>query len=312
MPNAPSPDRPLVDALARFWFRGLPAERLALLRIAVGLFALVYHLGSWETFWRPKGAVFFAPVGPLAFLDAPPSPDLVLATYCVGVAASVAFVLGFRHAVSGPLFAVTFTLLTTYHNSWSMIYHSENLAVWQVVVLAFAPSADVLSLDAREGRTKRRKDGHYGWAVRLVIATAVACYFLAGVAKVAGDLGLDWAHGAELRKQVGADALRKHLLGDRGDAPPIVGWTRTWLYSAIGVLTLVVEIGAPIALFHRRIGMVWAVLVWMMHFGILIVMGIVFRYPLTTIPLLAFFPIERAIPWARARLAGGSTRRASG
>jgi len=51
--------------------------------------------------------------------------------------------------VSGPLFALLFALVTSYRSSFSMIYHSENLMVWHVLVLGLAPSADAWSWDAR-------------------------------------------------------------------------------------------------------------------------------------------------------------------
>jgi hypothetical protein len=215
------------------------------------------------------------------------------------MAANVAFVLGLRHAIVGPLFALTLTVVLSYRNSFSMVYHSENLLVWHAIVLAASPSADALSLDA--GRRKKRMASHYGWPIKLMVAVALAVYFLAGIAKLTGELGLDWAHGEELKKQVATDAIRKFALGSRDAEPPVLGWESTWVYTAIGVVTLVVEVGAPAAMIHPRLGMVWAASAWLMHWGVLLVMGIQFRYPLSGVALLPFFPIERVWDRLRAR-----------
>ena len=125
----------------------------------------------------------------------------------------VAYVLGLGFRVSGPAYALLLFWLLSYRNSWSMIYHTQNLIVVNVLVLGVARSADVFSLDAavrglaaRFRRTSGRPAAGwlslsgeaYGWPIRLMAATTLCAYFLAGVAKVSGAYGWGWAGGTAL------------------------------------------------------------------------------------------------------------------
>src|ERR1051326_5282287 len=101
-----------------------------------------------------------------------------------------------------------------------MIYHSDNLVVLHVIVLALARSADALSLDALLRRVRQpsppsaaQASWQYGWPVKLMCALTVSAYFVTAVAKLSGPLGLSWASGHALRSQMAVDAIRKDLLG---------------------------------------------------------------------------------------------------
>lgn len=292
-----------VRELGKWWFSPAPPERLAILRIAVGTFCFAYGvLRYWDLAGLGSGDPrTFLPEGPIALLlDAPPSRSLFDTVYAVTLLANLAFVAGFRFAFTGPLFAVLYMVEASYSSSWSMIYHSENVIVWQLFALALSPAADALSLDRarlarRSGREPKSSSWRYGWPVRLVAAVTAACYFVAGTAKVAGDLGWRWAEGDALRKQVAADAIRKTVLGDVVGTEPFLPWHYVELFTAIGVLTLVLELGAPTAVLWRRVGFVWAALVWSMHWGIYFVMGIKFRFQLSGLVVLAFVEPERAL-----------------
>jgi hypothetical protein len=71
-----------------------------------------------------------------------------------------------------------------------------------------------------------------------------------------------------------------------------------WLLSAGSVLTLIVEIGAPLALFHRYLGWSWALATLAMHQGIALLMGISFPYQTFGLAFLCFLPVERLLPAA--------------
>jgi len=49
------------------------------------------------------------------------------------------FVLGWRHRVSGPLFAALLLWTISYRNSWSMVFHSDNVLVLHAAALASPP-----------------------------------------------------------------------------------------------------------------------------------------------------------------------------
>lgn len=306
------------DQFGRWWFEPAPPERLAILRIAVGVFCFAYGAARYQDLAPLASADprLFLPQGPIAFFTpSPPSRGVLDAVFAATMLANLAFMIGFRFAVTGPLFAALYLLVASYRSSWSMIYHSENVIVWQLFAIGFSPAADALSMDARgvnrarrvrsPGRDPRASSWRYGWPVRLVSAVTAACYFVAGTAKVAGDLGWGWAEGDALRKQVAADAIRKAALGEVSGSEPFLPWESVQLFTLIGVMTLVLELGAPAAVLWRRVGFVWAVMVWSMHWGIYFVMGIKFRFQLTGLVVLAFIEPERALfairAWLRRR-----------
>ena len=71
------------------------------------------------------------------------------------------------------------------------------------------------------------------------------------------------------------------------------------LFLTIGVMTLIVELGAPLFLLHRRGAMAWAVSAFFMHWGIFFIMGIRFRYQLAGLIFASFFPVDRWVIGAR-------------
>ena len=232
--------------------------------------------------------------------------------------------LGWRFGLSGPLFAVLLLLVVSYRNSWSMIYHVDNLLVLNILVLGLTRSADALSLDALGGRSlfdawdrfvaeegemdaasPDRSGWHweYGYPIRLLCAVTVAVYALSAIAKLAGPVGLNWALGEGLRNQIGFDALRKELL--EGGAQPLatIVFNNIPLATAIGIGAIVLELGSIVALFNERIGRLWAIAAYGMHWGIHAVMGITFWYQLTGLAFAPFLVSEGLVHWCRVEVA---------
>jgi hypothetical protein len=297
------------ERLLALWYVPAPAARLALLRIAVGAFATYYLI----TRLRPLTNVAdlhdwqFAPVGPVSFLARPLPSSLVLAIGVIAIALAVAFALGFRYRVVAPAFALLLLWVTSYRNSWGMLYHTDNLLVFHSLLLAVAPAADTLSLDARRLRQQGQpaapqgEHGRYGWVIRALCVVTVAAYLTAGVAKLKLG-GVAWAGGEQLRAQVAFDNLRKVMLGR--EASDIGVWMvrHPTLFAPLAALTLLIELGAPMALIHRRAAQAWTLGAWGFHIGVQVTMHITFLYPLSFVPFLAFFRVERALPVLHATL----------
>lgn len=73
-----------------------------------------------------------------------------------------------------------------------------------------------------------------------------------------------------------------------------------WLHTPIALMTLVLELGAPLAVltvFEGRLRRAWVFGLWSMHLGILAVMAIGFLYPLSGAAYACFFAVE--VPMAR-------------
>jgi hypothetical protein len=305
----------LLRVLNEFWFPEVPAARLAMLRILIGgwafcLVAADYSL--WVGIGR-SSPVLFHPVGVAAFLSHPIPAVWNQALIIATVLASVLFVLGWRHRIIGPVFAALLLWVLCYRQSWSMIYHSMNLPVLHILVLGLAPAADALSLDARRKRVAQGGQDppsgwQYGFPIQLICAVTVLGYFVTGVAKVAGPLGWSWVTGEALRSQVAADTIRKEVLGEVGS--PLFFWLygQAWLFTMMGIHTMIVELGAPLALLNKRVGRAWACLAFVMHWGILFLMKITFRYHLSGILYASFFDVERIPVWIRELYARRTAR----
>ncbi len=280
-------------AIDRWWLAAAPASRLAALRVLVGGFALVYVASRYPYFtsYTRFDPSTFAPVGIVSLLSAPLPAAAVHAITSLCVAAGVAFVLGWRFRWLAPVFAGLLLWTLSYRNSWGMIFHTENLLVCHVLVLAFAPSADALSLDARS-RAAPAPDPRHGWPIKLMCLIAVVTYMLAGIAKLRHG-GAGWASGDVLRNYVATDNLRKILLGSDHSPLAIPLLASPWAFSGLAVVTLILELGAPLALLGRRIAAVWVAAVIAFHWGVLALMLIAFPYPMSGIGLACFFRPER-------------------
>ncbi len=306
----------LLDRLGERWMAPMPKERLATLRVAVGLFAWCYvtlrlfHFGDFTRLqdFRPVGVVGLLLEAPL-----PPSTTwgLAIATSLTGLA----FALGWRFVVTGPAFAALLLWVTSYASSWGMIFHTENLLVLHVIVLCVCPAADAWSLDAR-GRPTTPDEGEdvderYGWPVRLMCLLTVITYAIAGYTKLRVS-GLQWATSDLLRNYVAYDALRKAELGSVHS--PLGAWLASvpWVWQPIAFISLAIELGAPLALLGRRAAVVWVIAAWLFHVGVAALMAIVFVYPITGIAFAGFFPVERLMEKVHAKLAAARSATRSG
>ena len=290
-----------MTAALRAWFAPAPAKRLGLLRILAGGFAVGYvivrspHLAGFADFDSSR----FQPVGVVGvLLDAPMAAWLLRASVVATIVAGVGFVTGWRFRFTGPLFAMLLLWVTSYNNSWGKILHTENLMVLQVLILGFTASSSAYSLDARRSRSHPQSHERYGWPIKLMMLVTVLAYFVSGWAKIRSG-GFNWVTDDVLRNQIALDNLRKIQLGDFHS--PVGGWLVRfgWVFPPIAVTSLVVELGAPLALTRKWVGQLRAASAWVFHIGILALMAIAFPYQLLGIGFAPFFPVERV--WDRVR-----------
>ena len=291
--------------LMRYWFEPAPAARLAVLRVASGGYALWYIWTRRDLLSElARGdAALYDPVGVFDLLRVPIDPALFECIVWMTLLSGVLFVLGFAHRIVGPIFSVLLLTTMCYRNSWSMIYHMDNGLVVHVLILGVTRSADAFSLDAvrrrHNGRPSAEPDESYGWPIKLICAVTAAGYFLAGIAKITGPAGLGWALGTSLRDQIAVDTLRKEVLEGGGGWLAHALYRQIWLFTLFGVGTYIVELGAPVAVFNRRLGRVWALLTWSLQWGIFLIMGIQFRYQLSFLTFLSFFDCEKLLTAVR-------------
>lgn len=266
--------------------RPASARALALVRVvACGALAATVAGRLVATVDLAERGIAWEPVGVLGPLGAPPAGAVVAVVFAVSLGAGVAATLGWRWRVSGPLFAATGLVATSLATSWGMVFHTDNLAMLHVAVIALAPAADAWSLDAR-GAGPPGDDVRYGFPIRLAALVTAATYVLAGWAKLRIG-GLEWLDGDTLRSLVAHDNLRKELIGAVSTplAGPVV--RQAWLFAPMAIVTVAVELVAPLALVGRRAARAWVAVAWTFHVAIVAFMTVTFWYPLS---LMAFVP----------------------
>lgn len=297
--------------LMRWFFQPAPATRLGVIRLLVGGYS-VYYLARRRRMFAHIAETdpeVFAPVGPARLLDRPLSPRTARRGTDATLAAGIAFTLGAGHRITGPLYSALLTWTLAYRNSWSMVFHCDNLLVLHAIVLGASRCADAVSVDAvaRHGWDWRRAmsagtvHGRYGWPLHAMNAVTAASYLLAGIAKIEGELGWRWVRGDALRRQVAVDGVRKEVFGAAASPLAYLMYRRTEIFTAMAVTSLAVELAAPVALISPRVGRRWALAAFGMHWGILAIMKIKFRYQLSGLAFLSFFTMNKLLRWVGIR-----------
>ncbi len=278
------------------WLLGpAPPERLAVLRLAAGGYALANVFISTGEFARlaDRAATQFEPVGLAGLLDGPVPTPWLWSLYVISVISGLAFVAGAAFRVSGPVFSLAALAWATYHASWGQMLHFEHLVTLHLLLIGFSPAADALSLDARRNdRGARAPATRYGWPVRLLAIVTVITYLLAAVAKIRIG-GSAWTDGTTLANHIGYSATRLDLLGE--PRPPLSTFVigQDWLLRPMAVGGLGVELLAPLALLGGWFRRLWVPSILAFHLGTLTTMFVFFSYNGLGFALLPLYRLER-------------------
>lgn len=264
----------------REWFSLVPARRLELVRRCTFGYATAWLVVRFPYVADVANlpARRFEPVGVLDWMVEPPSRPLVIGLWLLTLVTCGLVTLDRAVRFVAPVGALGMLVLATFTSSYGQVFHTEHLLVLHLLVLAVGvliePPADP------GGETS-------GWPLNLMMAIVVLTYVLAGVAKLRWS-GAEWVTGDILQNWIAIDNLRKLLFEDIHS--PIGGWLSSigWVWFPAAVLTLVVELGAPLALVPGRLRNVWLVAAWGFHVGVLALMAILFPYQLFGFAYLAF------------------------
>jgi hypothetical protein len=264
----------------RTWFAPVPARRLELVRRCTFGYALAWLVVrfAYVADVASLPARRFEPVGVLNWMDEPPSRPLVIVVWLVTLVACGSTTLDQAARFAAPVGAVGMLFLATLTSSYGQVFHTEHLLVLHLAVLAVGALVEPPAQS--DGETS-------GWPLNLMMAIVVVTYVLAGVAKLRWS-GAEWVTGDVLQNWIAIDNLRKLLFEDLYS--PIGGWLSTigWFWFPVAVLTLVVELGAPLVLVPGRARTGWLIAAWGFHLGVFALMAISFPYQLLGIAYLAF------------------------
>ncbi len=292
----------LVHRVDRWLLAAAPPQRLAVLRIAVGVYGLVNLIVSVGEFARlaERPAGEFEPVGIAGLLDAPASPVVLWSLFAASLVSGVGFTIGARFRLSGPLFALCTLIWASYHASWGQMLHFEHLLVLFALIIGVSPAADALSIDRRRRREPETSDHvRYGWPVRLLAIVTVVTYVLAGVAKLRIG-GVAWVDGSTLANHIAYSATRQDLLGE--PRPPLASLVvrQDWLIQPMALAGLGVELLAPLALLGGWCRRLWVPAAIVFHLGTLTTMFVFFPFNGLGFALLPLYRAERLVPAVRS------------
>ena len=186
--------------------------------------------------------------------------------------------------------AAWFLHLCSVKSGGLVTYGVDALTTTGLFYLMFSPLPDRLSLD-HSWRKKLADSQFLGFWRRVLQLHLCLIYFFSGLTKA---LGRDWWNGINLWRS---------LIRPPFDLIPAEILVRfKYVFPIAGVAVLLLEIGYPFLIWHRRIGPRWLFAILVMHAGIGLAMGMyLFASVMIFLNLAAFGP---GILWSEKTRAG--------
>jgi hypothetical protein len=218
----------------------------------------------------------------------------------------VAAAAGLRTRWTLPAAALCYALLGSILRSYDHIFHQGIVPLYALVLLAFTPCGDALSVD----RWLRRRRGlpvpparepalAYGLG-RLLVWLAIALpYVLAGLSKIR-NAGPWWWEAANMRQMVFAMVAEPTHFGFQGWR--LLAGAPAWVWSLMGLGSLLAELLFGLVLVSPLARRVLPALVVAMHAGILFIQNIFF--PDLIAIQAVFYSWRRPVDALRRGLAG--------
>ena len=208
------------------------------------------------------------------------SPAAVTAWHYATLAALVCVTLGLFTRTTIVIAAVLYVAELGVLRSFYFFSHIGLVPWYSLVVLAFTRCGEGFSLDRmiRIWRQLPTPDPevatrYYAWARWMVWFSVAITYVLAGLSKL-GNSGWRWWEGTNLMALVYRNALN----ASRGEMNGFLTstWVPHWAYTVMGIVSLLVELGAVLLLFSKLARLVLPAILAAMHYGIIVVMAIPF------------------------------------
>lgn len=287
----------MIKYMKNLFLQGSHPSRLDLFRFVFSLVCLwLYSSVPWDFYghipecaWNPPGpakVLFPKPINTETLLFLPP----VFLT-------SLAFLsIGLFTRIAAWTCAISFFILFTPMNAEIYAEHSTNAVMLTFFILALSPTlGSQYSLDSLMGINRSASSHEFEdsiWPVRLIQFLFFVMFFAAGVSKLV-QTGPEWASAQNIQKILDyTSATLKPFMWYSWQSD-LHSWVRNSdvLLSAVGVGTLVIELGALFFFCNQRWQILGLLLISSLQLGIFLVTNITFGY---------FYPMYLIfIPWER-------------
>ena len=260
-----------------FWFSPSTPTNLGFCRFSFCLLMLFHFRNHYHTGWASVSDVFWHPTPLFQLFSIPVFPDPVL--YGLDIVWTVAIATSaiglFTRTSTMVAFVLSFYLLGLPHN-FGKVSHSDAMVVLIMGIFAASYCGHSWSLDSLWRRYRGRPfdtamSSEYTWPIRLIWSLLVLIYFGAAVSKLTYG-GWAWISG---------DTIARYLVTTQYTALPPTSWAPYvvqygWICFLIALATVVLEFLAPLALVHPIARLILIPSLWLMQFGIWLLMGVMF------------------------------------
>ncbi len=277
-PSLQHPRSPLADRICSFWEAPVAPRPLALFRIglsAVLLVKAISIMGHLNDLYGRHGIVEWSVMSEnrppglpnLSWVDSALnwvglSPALAVPlSFSVYVAALIGLLLGQSTRLSAGVAWLAHTTLLT--SSVMSIYGVDRFAQIGLFYCLCFPVGHALSLDAGNGRVAPGPSFQAWFGLRMLQLHVCIIYVACGVEKAVGTA---WWSG---------EALWQALMTSYyGPVDCSILASAPWLAQGLGWMTLLLEAGVILFVWHPRARLVWVVGIVGMHLGIAVLMSL--------------------------------------
>ena len=274
--EASTPRVGTTSAWKRFWFEPTAATNLGFCRLLFFGLMFLYAVPLDDRGWHSIPASFWNPMYVFARFHLPVLNDgaMFVAQSVWKISLLLACVGLFSRISAGIAFVLSLYLIgVTYNNG--KVEDMTAIAILSEGILALSLCGDAFSLDNlifRRHQAPRPLSGEYRWPIRMIWTLMATVFFCAGFAKLRHS-GLHWASP----RQFGALLISRYY--DPSPPPTHLGLfiaARPWLSIPMAAGSMMLEVGAPLALFSRHARWFIPAMLFGMQIGIGIIMSIWF------------------------------------
>ena len=239
-----------------------PAGRVRATRAAIaGLLLIRLATGPYADL-AGQPAALFRPVWFLAWLGQMPSQAVLVGLQVVGALAAGLAILAWRERATFLLAWSSLLVLDGLWASRGKVQHNDLPLLLVAAVLACAP--------VRLRWTDERRSAAFGWPVRTSIVVVTGIYFLTGFQKLVSS-GPAWVLSDNLRNVMYAAPFTHHAPTD--EVARLIA-DHAWLAHTVALVTILVELGALVALLRPRARVAYVLAVAVLHAGVFLTHGL--------------------------------------